>query len=216
MDLLLQIAVDGALGDLLCQAGHAVPAKVVVVEDTGHAVQVVDPLEVEKFGARGKAGAAGQGLVGGAGGEQHHSGGAVLAGAAGGLREGFDGAHGVGGGLNGLVDVAHPPALPGLHIAVPHQVGQGPAHRIPGALKLTDEHIFRGEQAAHRVVSGLNLRFQGGIDLFVFLPGHREPPCLNNLFDAVPDYHSRPGKVKDKRLGEFEQKTDSSFMKMVH
>ena len=181
MDLLLQIAVDGALGDLLRQAGHAVPAEVVVVEDAWHAVQVVDPLEIEEFGAWGKAGAAGQGLVGGAGGKQHYPGGAVLAGAAGGLREGFDGAHGVGGGLNRLVDVAHPPALPGLHIAVPHQVGQGTAHCIPGTLKLPDKHIFRGEQAAHRVVSGLDLAFQDGINLFVFLPGHRGPPCLNNL-----------------------------------
>ncbi len=154
--LLLQIGVDGIFRDLLRKSGDGFLQKIVVIQDQGPAVQVVEPLEIIKLGARRESGSPGDFLVCGDLRKEQDPRLRSLVIADGGLPERFDAADGKSSLRGGPVDIPHALALHGLDISVCHKRTDGPAQRVAGAVVGLNQMVLRGQKLLEFIFTGFD------------------------------------------------------------
>ena len=140
---MFQILVNRMFRDLPGEAGSRFFQEIIVVENQGHGVQVVEALNIVNIGSHGKAGALSLLLVNGKLGKKKDSGDGVVSVAGSGFPEGLDLPDGKGGLGHGPVDVAHALSLHGLHVAVSYQAADCPAKSVAGAVISLDQCVLR-------------------------------------------------------------------------
>ena len=142
---ILYIIVDGSLGDLWGEPRNGGFEEIVVIDNQGQLIQIVDTLNIEKPGARVEACSGGKFGIHGQFRKLENPGSACLPVPQGRFPERLNAADGVGGLLYGAENAADSLALNGLDISVGNQAGNSPAHGVAGAVVNLDQGVLGGQ-----------------------------------------------------------------------